>query len=93
MTAFIQCKHRSPTLAYLAGQLIRGLSEAYYRNPGTDMAAYVKAYLFVQFNAILDAATVTIGGSDAYSANWLGPPPSAFSPEGSIAALEVSLTS
>lgn len=73
------------------GQLIRGLAEAYYRNPGTDMATYAKAYIFVQMNSILDAATANVAGSNVYSASWLGPPPRDFNPDGSLAALEVIL--
>ncbi|KAF5338860.1 hypothetical protein D9758_015565 [Tetrapyrgos nigripes] len=59
------------------GLLVRGLSAAYYRNTTpSDMRNYIKDYLGVQYNAILEQATT--GQTNIYGSSWVGPPYSTF---------------
>ncbi|KAI0083240.1 hypothetical protein BDY19DRAFT_998713 [Irpex rosettiformis] len=68
--------------------LIRGLYQTYMRNPNnTDQAAFIRGFITVQLNALLDLASVT--GSNQYSPRWEGPPPEALLPWGQLAAADV----
>ncbi|KZV77410.1 hypothetical protein PENSPDRAFT_679577 [Peniophora sp. CONT] len=80
-----------PTIEFsaLKGVFIRGLAEARVRNPGTDLARYIEAYITVQFNSLLDHALSPAPNSSSYSTSWYGPPVSSFSAAGNIAALDV----
>ncbi|KZV73157.1 hypothetical protein PENSPDRAFT_733138, partial [Peniophora sp. CONT] len=57
------------------GIYIRGLAEARMRNPGTDLAHYIEAYLTVQFNSLLDNARAPGQSNGFYSESWVGPTP------------------
>ncbi|KAJ7132697.1 hypothetical protein C8R46DRAFT_1140582 [Mycena filopes] len=66
--------------------LLQGLSTACTRNSiSPELRADVEKYIAVQFNAIVDLATVN--GSDIYSSSWLGPPTSVFNPGSQTTAL------
>ncbi|VDB92051.1 unnamed protein product [Peniophora sp. CBMAI 1063] len=71
------------------GILIRGLSEARLRNPGTDLSRYIEAYVTVQFNSILDNALYVASNNSFYSTSWYGPAEQTFSAVGNMAALDV----
>ncbi|KAJ7573684.1 hypothetical protein C8J56DRAFT_507793 [Mycena floridula] len=69
-------------------RLIRGAIAAYNRNPNNpDLRAYLRDYIGVQYNAVLDLATA---GGDVYSESWLGPP-TPYSPDGQSLAISVLL--
>ncbi|VDC04949.1 unnamed protein product [Peniophora sp. CBMAI 1063] len=79
-----------PNDQILKGIYIRGLAEARRRNPGTDLAQYIEAYITVQLNYILDdARTVFPNGTTSYSISWTGPAASSFVACGNVAALDV----
>ncbi|KAF5338856.1 hypothetical protein D9758_015561 [Tetrapyrgos nigripes] len=66
--------------------LVRGLSAAYYRNTTpSDMRNYIKDYLGVQYNAILEQATT--GQTNIYGSSWVGPPYSTFNAENQTTAI------
>ncbi|KAK0188240.1 hypothetical protein F5146DRAFT_1062615 [Armillaria mellea] len=68
--------------------LMRGLGAVYWRNTTySDMRNYVKEYIGVQYNAVLDLATSN--GTNVYSASWVGPPSSVFSGDNQTTALSV----
>ncbi|KZV76054.1 hypothetical protein PENSPDRAFT_680511 [Peniophora sp. CONT] len=71
----------------LKGLYIRGLAEARMRNPGTDLARYIEAYITVQFNAILDNAQAPAPNDSYYSTSWIGA--ESYDASGNIAALDV----
>ncbi|KZV77205.1 hypothetical protein PENSPDRAFT_660464 [Peniophora sp. CONT] len=67
----------------LKGIYIRGIAEAARRNPGTDLALYIEAYIYVQarirflmtpFNSLLDHARAPAPNDSYYSRAWAGPP-------------------
>ncbi|KAJ6468714.1 endo-1,6-alpha-mannosidase [Mycena vulgaris] len=65
--------------------LIRGLHEAWTRNPSnTGLRTLIHSYGDVQYNALLDLAAT----GSTYSSNWHGPP-QAFTTWGQLAALDV----
>ncbi|KAJ7577879.1 hypothetical protein C8J56DRAFT_969954 [Mycena floridula] len=69
-------------------RLIRGAIAAYNRNPtNKDLRSYLRDYLGVQYNAVLNEATT---GNDIYSLSWLGPPTD-YSPDGQNLAISVLL--
>ncbi|KAJ6552988.1 hypothetical protein B0H19DRAFT_1263414 [Mycena capillaripes] len=75
-----------------SGDLIlpRALATVNARNATTPaLQAYIDAYLSVQFNAVVDLAT--INGSNIYSGSWSGPPSLSFSPSNQTNALQVLL--
>ncbi|VDB85297.1 unnamed protein product [Peniophora sp. CBMAI 1063] len=77
-----------PTNAALKGIYIRGLAEAHRRNPGSALASYIEAYIYVQLNSILDYARAP--DNSAYSTSWTGPPVTSYTEAGgNIAALDV----
>ncbi|KAF9254080.1 hypothetical protein L218DRAFT_631456 [Marasmius fiardii PR-910] len=53
--------------------LPRGLATIYQRSKSVELRTDIEKYLAVQYNAILDLSTVR--GSNMYSSNWTGPPP------------------
>ncbi|KAJ7479387.1 hypothetical protein B0H11DRAFT_2423567 [Mycena galericulata] len=58
--------------------LMQGVTAVYTRNATTpDNHADLEQYIAVQFNAVLDLATVN--GSNVYGSAWVGPPSSVFS--------------
>ncbi|VDB96010.1 unnamed protein product [Peniophora sp. CBMAI 1063] len=76
--------------AVLKGIYIRGLAEAHRRNPGTALASYIEAYIYVQLNSMLDNARAPPPNNSAYSRSWDGPPATSFvEAGGNIAALDV----
>ncbi|KAJ7261979.1 endo-1,6-alpha-mannosidase [Mycena rebaudengoi] len=65
--------------------LIRGLHEAWTRNPSnTALRTLIHSYGDVQYNALLDLAAT----GNTYSSNWHGPP-QGFTTWGQLAALDV----
>ncbi|KAJ7238219.1 hypothetical protein C8J57DRAFT_1478711 [Mycena rebaudengoi] len=67
-------------------ELVTGLSTAYIRNvTNDDLREDIKAYLGVQFNAVVDLATTA--GTNIYSGSWQGPPSPTFSAADQTAAL------
>ncbi|KAF7371137.1 Glycoside hydrolase family 76 protein [Mycena sanguinolenta] len=65
--------------------LIRGLHEAWTRNPSnTALRTLIHSYGDVQYNALLELAAT----GNTYSSSWLGPP-QAFTSWGQLAALDV----
>ncbi|KAK0495194.1 hypothetical protein EDD18DRAFT_1393864 [Armillaria luteobubalina] len=68
--------------------IMRGLGAMYWRNTTySDMRNYVREYIGVQYNAVLDLATTN--GTNVYSASWVGPPSSVFSSDNQTIALSV----
>ncbi|KAJ7780086.1 endo-1,6-alpha-mannosidase [Mycena maculata] len=64
---------------------IRGLHEAYTRNPNNSaLQILIHSYGDVQYNALLELAA----NGSTYSSSWLGPP-QAFTSWGQLAALDV----
>ncbi|KAJ7604393.1 endo-1,6-alpha-mannosidase [Roridomyces roridus] len=65
--------------------LIRGLHEAWTRNPSnTALTTLIHSYGDVQYNALLELAAT----GNTYSSSWAGPP-QAFTSWGQLAALDV----
>ncbi|KZV77391.1 hypothetical protein PENSPDRAFT_679560 [Peniophora sp. CONT] len=54
----------------MKGLFIRGLAEARVRNPGTDLARYIEAYIMVQFNGVLDNARGQAPNNNYYASSW-----------------------
>ncbi|KAK7053592.1 glycoside hydrolase family 76 protein [Favolaschia claudopus] len=72
--------------------LPRALSTAMKRNAVTPaLQSYIKAYLSVQYNAVVDLATTH--GSNLYSGSWNGPPSTSFSPGNQSNAIQVLINS
>ncbi|KAK0464711.1 uncharacterized protein EV420DRAFT_1517779 [Desarmillaria tabescens] len=68
--------------------MMRGLGTLYWRNTTySDMRNYVKEYIGVQYNAVLEQATSN--GTNVYGASWIGPPSSVFSSDNQTIALSV----
>ncbi|KAJ7837682.1 hypothetical protein B0H14DRAFT_3460012 [Mycena olivaceomarginata] len=66
--------------------LVQGLAAAYARNAtSVDMHAYIGHYLAVQFNAVVDLATM--GGTNIYGSSWVGPPSSTYLGQDQTSAL------
>ncbi|KAJ7260617.1 hypothetical protein C8J57DRAFT_1636635 [Mycena rebaudengoi] len=70
--------------------LVQGFAAAYARNAtSVEMHAYLGHYLTVQFNAVVDLATV--GGSNIYGNSWSGPPSSTYRGQDQTTALSALL--
>ncbi|KAJ7199100.1 hypothetical protein C8J57DRAFT_1634050 [Mycena rebaudengoi] len=70
--------------------LVQGFAAAYARNTtSVEMHAYLGHYLAVQFNAVVDLATV--GGSNIYGNSWSGPLSSTYLGQDQTTALSVLL--
>ncbi|KAK0472625.1 hypothetical protein IW261DRAFT_1661289 [Armillaria novae-zelandiae] len=68
--------------------MMRSLGAVYWRNTTySDMRNYVKEYIGVQYNAVLDLSTSN--GTNVYSATWVGPPSSVFSSDNQTIAMSV----
>ncbi|KAI0085366.1 hypothetical protein BDY19DRAFT_1021666 [Irpex rosettiformis] len=68
--------------------LIRGLSQAYIRMPNnTDQANFIRSFITVQLNALLDLASIP--ETNQYSPRWEGLSPSSLLPWGQLAAIDV----
>ncbi|KAG7443182.1 uncharacterized protein BT62DRAFT_1009785 [Guyanagaster necrorhizus] len=68
--------------------MMRGLGAVYWRNTTySDMRNYVKEYIGVQYNAVLELATSN--GTNVYGAEWVGPPSSDFQSDNQTIALSV----
>ncbi|KAG0696120.1 endo-1,6-alpha-mannosidase [Suillus ampliporus] len=68
--------------------LIRGLGEAWIRNPGnTALRALIRSY--TDYNAVLDLASNSSSSSTWYSPAWQGPGPTSFIAWGQLAAVDV----
>ncbi|KAG7100256.1 hypothetical protein E1B28_002028 [Marasmius oreades] len=52
--------------------LVRGLSTAHRRNLTTEIRDEVKSFIDIQYNALLNNATIP--GTDVYGGSWIGPP-------------------
>lgn len=52
-----------------------------------NLAALIRAYVAVQYNALVDLAAAP--GSANYSSSWIGPPATQLLPWGQVAALDV----
>ncbi|KAI0314526.1 hypothetical protein OF83DRAFT_1085593 [Amylostereum chailletii] len=75
-------------LTSLKSTLIRGLHETWARGDRSSaMANYIQSFITVQFNALLDLAT--IAGSNNYTQSWVGPPLPELHSSGNVAALDV----
>ncbi|KAK7466243.1 hypothetical protein VKT23_004972 [Stygiomarasmius scandens] len=69
------------------GHLIRGLVAAFQALNDQSLHEFVKQYLAVQYNAVLDLATS--GNNSIYGSSWAGPPFSEFSSENQTLALSI----
>ncbi|KAK7030969.1 hypothetical protein VNI00_013917 [Paramarasmius palmivorus] len=66
--------------------VVRGLTAFYNRNTTpSELRTYIRGYLGVQYNAVLDNAREL--GDDVYGASWTGPPFSTFSLDNQTNAL------
>ncbi|KZV63592.1 hypothetical protein PENSPDRAFT_691500 [Peniophora sp. CONT] len=75
------------TDAVFKGIFVRALTEALMRNPGTALARYIEAYIYVQYDSILLNSRAP--NSNFYATSWSGPTNSSFNAAGNIAALDV----
>ncbi|KZV77387.1 hypothetical protein PENSPDRAFT_747114 [Peniophora sp. CONT] len=73
----------------LKGLFIRALSEARARNPDSDLAKYIEAYITVQFNSLLSNAQGSAPNNNFYATSWTDQRASTFSAIGNIAAMDV----
>ncbi|KAK7688641.1 hypothetical protein QCA50_008179 [Cerrena zonata] len=70
------------------GMLVRALYEHWSRSPpNSDIANLIKAYLMLQYNAVLNNARYP--GTDYYVQSWTGPPVPSMLPWGQLAAADV----
>ncbi|KAK7030949.1 hypothetical protein VNI00_013896 [Paramarasmius palmivorus] len=73
--------------------IVRGLTAFYHRNTTpSELRTYIRGYLGVQYNAVLDNAREQ--GSDIYGPSWTGPPSSSFALDNqtnALTALAVSI--
>ncbi|KAJ7241814.1 hypothetical protein C8J57DRAFT_1558584 [Mycena rebaudengoi] len=75
---------------FYAGDLVKGLKVAYERNvTSPQLRDWLKAYIGVQFNAVIDLAT---NGTDIYAYKWEGPPSSTFDGGAQTDAIHVLLS-
>ncbi|KAJ7238622.1 hypothetical protein C8J57DRAFT_1478583 [Mycena rebaudengoi] len=71
-------------------RMVDGLRAAYTRNVAKpEFRDDIKAYLGVQYNAVLDLSTKS--GSNIYSIDWLGPPATTFTAAGQTDGLSTLL--
>ncbi|KAK7041878.1 hypothetical protein VNI00_008841 [Paramarasmius palmivorus] len=78
---------------FAGGDLVRGLATILARKESFDsrLSTYVEAYLAVQYNALLDLATVN--GTNVYGNSWIGPPNMTYSADVQFAAARVLIAS
>ncbi|KAJ7277196.1 hypothetical protein C8J57DRAFT_1465868 [Mycena rebaudengoi] len=78
-------------LIQFPADLVKDLGVAYARNvTDPELRDYIKAYIAVQFNAIVDLSTTS--GTNVYAVSWTGPPSSQFNGGAQTAALRVLLS-
>ncbi|KAJ7573690.1 hypothetical protein C8J56DRAFT_1065825 [Mycena floridula] len=69
--------------------LARGMIAAYNRNPtNANLRGYLKDYIGVQYNAVIDQATA---GNNIYGASWVGPPGTTYSADAQSVSISVLL--
>ncbi|KAK7030970.1 hypothetical protein VNI00_013918 [Paramarasmius palmivorus] len=72
--------------------IVRGLTAFCHRNSTpSEIRTYVRGYLGVQYNAVVDYARDQ--GSDIYGPSWIGPPSSSFSLDNQTNALTALVAS
>ncbi|KAI0314520.1 hypothetical protein OF83DRAFT_440639 [Amylostereum chailletii] len=69
--------------------LMRGLHEAWLRIPNSLMSKYIKAYITVQYNALLTMTSNESPGKVYYNSSWTGPAPSELHPYPQVIALHL----
>ncbi|KAJ8074471.1 hypothetical protein PM082_015372 [Marasmius tenuissimus] len=70
--------------------MVHALSAVYRRNStAPDLREYIRDYLTVQYNALLDSATA---GSNIYGGSWIGPPGTQLDPSNQTSALTVLIS-
>ncbi|KAJ7251007.1 hypothetical protein C8J57DRAFT_1723312 [Mycena rebaudengoi] len=75
---------------FFPGTLVKGLAVAYGRNAtNPELRDWMKAYIAVQFNALVDLAT---NGTNIYAKAWEGPPSLTFDGGAQSDAIEVLLS-
>ncbi|KAJ7234555.1 hypothetical protein C8J57DRAFT_1729030 [Mycena rebaudengoi] len=75
---------------FFPGTLVKGLAVAYARNAtNPELRDWMKAYIAVQFNALVDLAT---NGTNIYAKAWEGPPSLTFDGGAQSDAIEVLLS-
>ncbi|KAK0216398.1 hypothetical protein IW262DRAFT_1299621 [Armillaria fumosa] len=68
--------------------IVRALASLYeHKNASSDLREYSKAYIGVQYNSIIDQATMP--WSDIYGLSWTGPPSKLFNSNMQTSALSV----
>jgi len=89
LTTGIISEGNSPTSlqSILKAIYVRGLTEAYHRNPGTDLASYIESFITVQYNSL--QSTSRQPGTDFYETSWFGPANATLNTFGNLAALDV----
>ncbi|KAK0433848.1 hypothetical protein EV421DRAFT_1993812 [Armillaria borealis] len=71
--------------------IVRALAALYERNTtSSDLREYIKEYLGVQYNAVIEKATS--GGSNIYGIPWTGLPSTSFSSENQTVAVSALLS-
>ncbi|KAK0189334.1 hypothetical protein F5146DRAFT_1138720 [Armillaria mellea] len=71
--------------------IVRGLTALYERNmTSPDLRKYIKEYIGVQYNAVIEKATSA--GSNVYAIPWTGPPRTSFSSSNQTVALTALLS-
>ncbi|KAJ7573694.1 hypothetical protein C8J56DRAFT_1173436 [Mycena floridula] len=69
--------------------LARGMIAAYNRNStNANLRGYLKDYIGVQYNAVIDQATA---GNNIYGASWVGPPGTTYSADAQSVSISVLL--
>ncbi|KAJ7277188.1 hypothetical protein C8J57DRAFT_1222933 [Mycena rebaudengoi] len=75
---------------FFPGDLVKGLAVAYARNAtNPELRDWIKAYIAVQFNALVDLAT---NGTNIYARAWEGPPSLTFDGGAQSDAIQVLLS-
>ncbi|KAF9028174.1 hypothetical protein BDZ89DRAFT_777888 [Hymenopellis radicata] len=74
-----------------SGSLVHGLGTLFRRNTtASALRNYVKKYLSVQYNAVVDQTTTS--GTNIYGASWQGPPSSNYSVANQTLAIHALLS-
>ncbi|KAG7100265.1 hypothetical protein E1B28_002038 [Marasmius oreades] len=58
--------------------LVRGIVTAYRRNLTAELSDFVKTFIDIQYNAILENTAAP--GTNIYGGSWIGPPKQSFDP-------------
>ncbi|KAK0445650.1 uncharacterized protein EV420DRAFT_1717390 [Desarmillaria tabescens] len=71
--------------------IVRALAALYERNTTySDLREYIKEYIGVQYNAVIEHATS--GGTNIYGSSWTGPPSTSFSSDNQTVAISALLS-